>query len=673
MNQDISLLCANAIRALAMDGVQKANSGHPGMPMGMADVSYVLWNKFLKHNPKDPNWPDRDRFVLSAGHGSMLIYSLLHLTGYDLPMEELKNFRQWNSKTPGHPEYGHTPGVETTTGPLGQGISTAVGMALAESYLAAKFNQPDFSLVDHYTYVIASDGDLMEGVSHEASSLAGHLKLGKLIVMYDRNNISIDGSTDLSFTEDVGKRYEAYGWQVQEINAHDMGEIEKALEQAKADTSRPSMIICNAHIAYGSPNKQDTAGAHGAPLGEDEVKLTKKALGWPEEPAFHVPDEVYSHMQQCVESGGQQQKTWQEMLERYRTAHPELAARWDEMWERKLPENWEEVLPSFDPGAGGVATRSASGQVINALAPVIPSLLGGSADLHASNNTLVKGEEPLQADNNHTGRNIYYGVREHAMGTVMNGMALHGGIIPFGGTFLVFSDYMRPAIRLAAMMGIQVVYVFTHDSIGLGEDGPTHQPIEHVQALRIIPNLYTVRPADANETAMAWRVALERKNAPTALVLTRQKVATLDRSEAGKYGKLGDASGALRGAYVLYSPDNPDLILLATGSEVEIALDAALLLKEKNIAARVVSMPCWELFNQQDQEYRDSVLPPSVETRLGVEASFQVGWGRYFTGAKRGAVAISHFGASAPYQELYKQFGFTPENVATVAERLLNK
>ncbi len=667
MTQDISQLSVNTIRALAMDGVQKAKSGHPGMPMGMADVSYVLWTNVLKHNPNDPAWPDRDRFILSAGHGSMLIYSLLHLTGYDVSIDDLKNFRQWGSKTPGHPEYGHTPGVETTTGPLGQGISNAVGMALAERYLATKFNRPDFPIVDHYTYVIASDGDLMEGVSHETCSLAGHLKLNKLIVLYDSNKISIDGSTDLSFTEDVGKRFEAYGWYVQHVDGHSREEVARAIENAKAETSRPCFIECRTHIGYGSPNKQDTASAHGSPLGEDEIKLTKQQMGWPEEPTFHVPADVYDHMRAPAAANAQKQSAWQDMLKRYREAHPDLAAEWDRMLACDVPANLNEVLPTFEPSEKGVATRSASGSVINALAPVVPSLLGGSADLHASNNTLVKGADPIQADN-FGGRNIYFGVREHGMGSIMNGMALHGGFIPFGGTFLIFSDYMRPTVRLAALMGLQVVFVFTHDSIGLGEDGPTHQPVEHVTSLRTIPNLYTVRPADANETAMAWRIALERKDGPTALILTRQNVPTMERG-----GAIASAEGALRGAYVLYDPPNPDLILMSTGSEVAIAMDAMRLLREKNIAARVVSMPCQEVFDKQDQEYRDSVLPPTLKVRIAVEAACRHGWGRYFGGPQRRFIGVEKFGASAPYQEIYQQYGLTAENVASVAQQLLGK
>lgn len=663
--------CANAVRILSMDAVQKANSGHPGMPMGMADAAIVLWDKFLKHNPNDPAWPNRDRFVLSAGHGSMLIYSLLHLTGYDLPLEELKQFRQWGSKTPGHPEYGHTPGVETTTGPLGQGIANAVGMAFAERYLAKRFNRPDYPIVDHYTYVIASDGDLMEGVSHEACSLAGHFKLGKLIVLYDRNGISIDGPTDLTFTEDVGKRFEAYHWHVQHVDGHDMAAVEQAIAAAQAETERPSLIICHTHIAYGSPHKQGTAESHGAPLGEDEVRLTRQNLGWTNMEPFAVPDEVYTHMRQALARGAAWQQSWETMMSNYRATFPELAARWDAMWEKQLPDNLEQLLPVFKPDKKGIATRVASGTIINALAPAIPALLGGSADLHASNNTLVKGTGPIDAS--FEGGNIYYGVREHAMGSMMNGMALHGGILPFGGTFLVFSDYMRPAIRMAALMGLQVIYVFTHDSIGLGEDGPTHQPVEHLHALRIIPNLHTIRPADANETAVAWRMALERRDGPTALVLTRQAIPVFDReSDFGIHGKLAPATEAVRGAYVLYSAPNPTIILMASGSEVSIALEAALLLEAKGVAVRVVSMPCWEVFNAQDMAYRNQVLPPSVPNRVAIEASFQTGWGRYTPEMRRRRIiAMTTYGASAPGPELFKRFGFTPEAVVALAEELL--
>lgn len=664
---ELDYLCANAIRVLSMDGVQKAKSGHPGMPMGMADASYVLWKVFLKHNPADPAWPDRDRFVLSAGHGSMLIYSLLYLTGYDLSMEDLQQFRQWGSRTPGHPEYGHTPGVETTTGPLGQGISTAVGMALAEQYLATKFNRPDFPVVDHYTYGICGDGDLMEGVSHEAASLAGHLKLGKLIFLYDANKISIDGSTDLAFTENVSQRFEAYGWHVQEVNGHNMAEVEVAIAQAQTETERPSLIVARTHIGQGSPNKVDTAKAHGEPLGDDEIRLTKHALNWPNETPFYVPDEVVTNMRRAVETGARQQEEWEVMMGRYREAHPDLAQLWDQMMARALPKDWDAVLPKFEPSEKGLATRAASGQTLNALAPAIPSLLGGSADLHGSNNTMIKGAPAIQADA-FDGRNLHFGVREHGMGAIQNGMALHGGLIPYGGTFLVFSDYVRPAVRLAALMGIQSIYIFTHDSIGLGEDGPTHQPVEHVASLRIIPNVYVVRPADAPETAVAWRIALEHKDGPTALILTRQAVPTLDRGTDAN--QLTPADGALRGAYVLRDVENPQVILLASGSEVQIALEAAQLLADRQIAARVVSFPCWELFEKQDGAYRESVLPSQVTARVAIEAGLPFGWERY-VGSSGNVIGVETFGASAPYKELYKQYGLTAERMADAAAALM--
>ncbi|NJN66564.1 MAG: transketolase [Chloroflexaceae bacterium] len=675
MNQDIGQLCANALRVLSMDAVQKANSGHPGMPMGMADVAYLLWNDFLKHNPQDPQWPDRDRFVLSAGHGSMLLYSLLHLTGYGITLDEIKQFRQWGSRTAGHPEHELTPGVETTTGPLGQGIANAVGMAFVERYLATMFNRPGFEVVSHYTYVICGDGDLMEGISHEACSLAGHLKLGKLIVLYDSNGISIDGPTSLSFTEDTVKRFEAYGWQVQEADAYTPADIQQAITAAQAESVRPSMIICHSHIGYGSPNKQDSAKAHGEPLGVEEIKLTKQAMGWPETPEFYVPDEVYTHMRRAVEEGPRRQGLWEDLMKRYREAYPDLATLWDRMWSKEIPENLDGILPSFEPDEKGIATRAASGQMINALAPLVPSLLGGAADLAGSNNTAVKGAGPISGDN-FEGRNIFFGVREHGMGSMMNGMALHGGIIPYGGTFLVFSDYMRPAIRMAALMGIQVIFVFTHDSIGLGEDGPTHQPIEHVHVLRTTPNLCTIRPADANETRLAWEMALKRRDGPTAIVLSRQRVPVLDRTKPfGKYGSLAPASHALRGGYVLYSSPNPEIILMSTGSEVHITLEAAKILESRGVEVRVVSMLCWELFNRQNQAYHDQVLPPHVETRMAIEASYPTGWGRHFVGPKnkRHVLGINTFGASAPYEEIYKQYGFTPQNIVAIAERLLDR
>lgn len=669
-DQHLAHLCVNTIRALSMDAIEKAKSGHPGMPMGVADTAYVLWTHYLKHNPADPTWPDRDRFVLSAGHGSALLYSLLHLSGYDLSLDDMKQFRQWKSKTPGHPEHGITPGVETTTGPLGQGIANAVGMALAERHLASRFNRPDFPIIDHYTYVIASDGDIMVGISHEVASLAGHLKLGKLIVLYDSNHISIDGSTDLTMTEDVAGRFAAYGWHVQKVDGHAHQEVGHAIEQAQAETTRPSLIVCDTHIGFGSPNTQDTAKCHGAPLGKEEVRLSKQALGWPEEPAFYVPDEVSSHMLRAVETGSQQQQLWEERMLRYRETYPDLARLWDQMFNRQIPTNWNDLLPSFEPTDAGMATRAASGQTINALAAAIPGLIGGSADLHASNNTLIKSSGPLQAETI-TNRNIYYGVREHGMGAIMNGMALHGGLIPFGGTFLIFSDYMRPAIRMSALMHVQAIYIFTHDSICVGEDGPTHQPVEQLSTLRLIPNLCVIRPADATETTLAWRLALERKDGPTAILLTRQNLPVLTpRDNHPHYGKLAPAAGVLRGGYVLASPEKPDVIIIASGSEVALALEAAQILARQNIAARVVSMPCRELFDQQDQDYRESVLPPALTARVAVEAAMPVGWERY-VGPQGRIIGIDTFGSSGPFKEVYRNYGMSPEHVADVAAALV--
>jgi transketolase len=660
---EIDRLSANAIRALAIDGVQQANSGHPGLPLGMADAAYVLWTRFLKHNPGDPRWPDRDRFILSAGHGSMLLYALLHLTGYELSLDDLKQFRQWESKTPGHPENFMTPGVETTTGPLGQGVANAVGLALAERWLATQFNQPGFPIVDHHTYALCSDGDLMEGISHEAASLAGHLKLGKLVFLYDANQISLDGQLDLSFSEDVGKRFEAYGWHVLHVDGHSMAEVAQALDAAKAETERPTLIVARTTIGYGSPNKAGTSKAHGEPLGVDEVRLTKEALGWPTEPSFYVPGEVYEHMQQARETGQQRQQEWNGLLERYKAEHPELAERWEAVLTKKLPADWSQALKPFaaDPKAKG--TRVASGELLNVLAKAVPSLLGGSADLATSNNTAIKDGGTISGAD-FTGRNIFFGVREHAMAAAMNGMALHGGVIPYGGTFLTFSDYMRPAIRLAALMRAQVAFVFTHDSVGLGEDGPTHQPVEHVMSLRLIPNLHVFRPGDANEVAMAWRHALERRDGPTAIILSRQNVPTLDRET------FAPAEGALRGAYVLRDAENAQVALLATGSELAIALGAADLLAERGVAARVVSMPCWELFAAQDQAYRDSVLPPGLTARVAVEAGRTLGWERY-VGDHGAVVGVERFGFSAPFQQIYKHFGLTPEHVAEVAQGLV--
>ena len=653
----IDRLCVNTIRTLAMDAVQRANSGHPGMPMGTADMAYVLWTRFLRHNPANPDWPNRDRFVLSAGHGSMLLYSLLHLTGYDLPMEELMAFRQWASRTPGHPEHGLTPGVETTSGPLGQGFAIGVGMAIAERFLAERFNRPGYPIVDHYTYAIVSDGDLMEGISHEAASLTGHLGLGRLIYLYDDNKISIDGPTDLAFTEDVGCRFEAYGWHVQRVDGHSMPEIEAAIAAAQAETGRPSLIMCRTHIAYGSPNKHDSSKAHGAPLGEAEVRLTKENLGWPPDAHFLVPGEARQRFGTALKRGAALEAEWRELLNSYHEAYPDLAAQWAQLTNGELPDAWDAELARFKPEDGPIATRVASGIALNSIAPRLPTLLGGSADLTPSNKTDLKGERPLSRGD-FGGRYIHFGVREHGMGGILNGLALHGGIIPYGGTFLVFSDYMRPSIRLAAMMEQPVIYVFTHDSIGLGEDGPTHQPIEHLAALRAIPNLVVIRPADATETVEAWRFVIEHRHGPVALALTRQKLPVLDRTT------LPDAASLRRGAYVLADVEHgqPDVILMASGSEVHVALEAKDRLAEKGVAARVVSMPSWELFDRQPESYRNQVLPPEVTLRVAIEAGVPLGWHKY-VGLQGDVIGLERFGASAPYQVLMEKFGISVENL----------
>ena len=652
-----------------MDIVQKANSGHPGMPMGASEMAYILWTRFLRHNPINPSWPNRDRFILSAGHGSALLYSLLHLTGYDMPMEELKSFRQWGSHTPGHPEYDPTRGIETTTGPLGQGFATGVGMAIAERFLGAIFNRPGYPIVDHRTYAIVSDGDLMEGLSHETASLAGHLGLNKLICLYDDNEISIDGSTDLAFTEDVQARFQAYGWFVQEVDGHDMAALEETIRAAQQQTEGPSLIACHTHIAYGSPHKQDTAASHGAPLGEEEVRLTKEALGWPPEAHFFVPDPVHDRFRQAVEWGKAQEAEWQRMFEAYAANYPHLAALWERLIAGELPQGWEESLPCFRPEEAPISTRDASRRVLNALASVIPELLGGSADLSGSNRTYLRGYPDLSKEQP-GGRNIHFGVREHTMGAILNGLALHGGIIPYGGTFLVFSDYMRPAIRLAAMMRQPVIFVFTHDSIGVGEDGPTHQPVEQMASLRAIPNLVTIRPADANETTEAWRFALEYRGGPVALFLTRQglPILILGRSTMAE----GYPAGLVQGAYILaQAPEGqPDLILIATGSEVHLALEARKLLAEQRIGARVVSMPSWELFDRQPEAYRHQVLPPSVPVRLAVEAGVTQGWYRY-VGSWGDVIGVERFGASAPYRVLWEKYGFTAQCIAERARELL--
>lgn len=668
MKNDLDTLCINTIRMLCVDAVQQANSGHPGMPMGAAAMAYTLWTRFLRHNPRNPGWPDRDRFVLSAGHGSMLLYSLLHLTGYDLPLEELKNFRQWGSRTPGHPEYGRTPGVETTTGPLGQGLANGVGMAIAERFLAARFNRPGYTIVDHYTYGIISDGDLMEGVSHEAASLAGHLGLGKLIYLYDDNHISIEGSTDIAFTEDRIRRFEAYQWHVQQVeDGNDPDALTAAIERAQEETGKPSLIAVRTHIGFGSPKKQDTPSAHGEPLGPEEVLRTKENLGWPTDAFFFIPEEAAAHFLQARARGKTMEEEWNKTFTGYAQAFPELANTWHQWMNRELPENLDSLFPLFPPDPKGPATRAASGKVLNVLAPHIPNLVGGSADLAPSNKTLISGESDFLAGM-YEGRNIRFGVREHGMGSIMNGMALHGGLIPYGGTFLIFSDYMKPAIRLAAMMGLQVIYVFTHDSIGLGEDGPTHQPIEQLASLRSIPNLVVIRPADANEVAQAWRIALRRKNGPVALALTRQGLPVLDRSA------LGPAASVARGGYILKDVDgaSPDLILMASGSEIYLALQAALELEKRDINVRVVNMVSWELFEEQPADYRNTVLPEGVSARISIEAGCTQGWEKY-TGSRGVVLGIDRFGASAPFQKLYEEFGITAKNLVEKALQLLER
>ncbi len=656
----------NTIRMLAVDAIQKANSGHPGLPMGAAPMAYVLWTRFLKHNPRDPKWVDRDRFILSAGHGSMLLYALLYLTGYDVSLEDLKQFRQWGSKTPGHPEAGLTPGVETTTGPLGQGFATGVGMAMAERHLAARFNTDAHPIVDHYTYAIVSDGDLMEGVAAEAASLAGHLKLGRLIYLYDDNDISLDGPTSLSFTEDVGARFRAYGWQVLRVaDGNDVDAIARAIEEAQADTERPSLIMVKTVIGYGSPNKAGTSKVHGAPLGEEEVRLTKENLGWPTEPPFYVPDDVLAHFRQAVERGAQQQAAWQARFEAWAAANAEKAALWRQMFADAPSADWDAILPRFEAGEQ-LATRAASGVVLNAIAEHVPALIGGAADLDSSTKTTIKASEDFQAGQ-YAGRNVRFGVREHAMGAIVNGMAAHGGLIPYSATFLVFSDYMRGAMRVAALSHFAPIFVFTHDSVAIGEDGPTHQPVEHVMSLRLMPNLDVIRPADPNETAAAWRCAVEERDHPTVLVFTRQKVPTLSPD-------AGMAEGVARGAYVLADAPNgtPDVLLLATGSEVHLALEARDLLAEQGVAARVVSMPCWERFERQPQAYRDAVLPPKVWARVAVEAGATLGWQKW-VGERGAVVGVDRFGASAPYKVIMEKFGLTAQNVADRALAVLGR
>ena len=659
----IDELCINTIRTLAMDAVEAAKSGHPGAPMGLAPAAYVLWTKVLKHHPQNPGWPDRDRFVLSAGHASALLYSLLHLCGYDLPLDEIKRFRQWGSKTPGHPEYGHTPGVETTTGPLGQGIGNAVGMAIAERHLAARFNHGRRKIVDHFTYVFCGDGDLMEGVSSEAASLAGHLGLGRLICLYDDNHVTIDGGTELSFTENVSQRFKAYGWQVLRVkDGNDIEAIRQAFADARAETAKPSLIVCRTHIGYGSPNKQDSHEAHGAPLGADEVRLTKARLGFPPEASFFIPEEALRHFRRCVERGAKAEAAWQKTFATWAQKFPERAEDWRRAMDRSLPPGWDAELPDFADGKP-IATRAAFGQALNAVAPRLPTLMGGSADLSPSNNTAIKGASDFQKGA-YDGRYLRFGVREHAMGAILSGLALHGGVRPYGGTFLVFADYMRPSIRLAALMKLPVIYIFTHDSIAVGEDGPTHEPVEHLAALRAIPGLTVIRPGDATETAAAWSLALQGVGGPVALILSRQNLPVLDRR------KFPPADMLTKGAYVLSDAGEPQAVLIATGSEVQLALNAQALLAERGVAARVVSMPSWELFEKMPREYRDAVLPPAVTARVAVEAGIAMGWERY-VGASGAVVGMTGFGASAPGGTVMEKFGFTSERVVEAALRVL--
>ena len=660
-------VCINTIRFLAVDAVQKANSGHPGMPMGAAPMAHVLWTRFMQCDPLKPHWPNRDRFVLSAGHGSMLLYSLLHLTGYNLPLAELQQFRQWASKTPGHPEYGLADGIETTTGPLGQGFGNGVGMAIAQKYLAAHFNRPGHEIVNYKIYGIVSDGDLMEGVASEAASLAGHLGLNNLIYFYDDNHISIEGSTHLAFTEDRGARFEAYGWFVQRLaDGNDLEAIDAAIRAAQAEKDRPSIIMIRTHIGYGSPNKQDTAEAHGTALGEEEVKLTKQNLGWPVEPKFFIPEEALAHFRKTIERGEKAEAEWQTRLVEYRKTHSDLAAEWDRFVKGELPEGWRSKLPTFSASEKPMATRQASGKVLNAISSSLPTLLGGSADLAPSTDTLIKGEGDF-SKGNYGARNFHFGVREHGMGAILNGMAL-SGLIPYGATFFIFSDYLRPTLRLAALMGVHSIFVFTHDSVFLGEDGPTHQPIEHLPALRAIPNLSLIRPGDANETVMAWRVAIEHREGPVALCLTRQGLPIIDR------GKYGAAEGLAKGAYVLADAHGktPELILIASGSEVAPALEAYERLSGEGVATRLVSMPSWDLFEKQPRSYRDGVLPPEVTARLAVEAAVPFGWERY-VGTRGDVLGMNRFGASAPFKILAEKLGFTAANIVQRAHRLLGR
>ncbi|MCC6543605.1 MAG: transketolase [Nitrospirae bacterium] len=676
-------LAINTIRFLSVDAIEKADSGHPGLPLGAAPMAYVLWTRFLRHNPINPHWFNRDRFVLSAGHGSMLIYSLLHLTGYDLPLEQIKQFRQWGSRSPGHPERGLTPGIETTTGPLGQGFANGVGMAIAEYYLAAHYNRPGHHIVNHFTYVLVSDGDLMEGVSSEAASLAGHLKLGKLICLYDDNHITLSASTHITFTEDRARRFEAYGWHTQTVeDGNDLEVIDHALRTAQSEKERPSLILVRTHIGYGSPHKQDTFKAHGSPLGREEVRLTKQALGWPLNPEFYIPDNALAHFRLALENGKQAEAEWEVGFSEYSKAFPDLAKEFQQGMTGELPQGWDADIPVFPADPKGLATRAASGNVLNSIAKKLPALIGGSADLDPSTRTGLKmmGDfgNPLEETGNlqgstgggwsYAGRNLHFGVREHAMGSIANGLAVHGGVIAFTSTFLIFSDYMRPPIRLTALMEQGVIFVFTHDSIAVGEDGPTHQPIEQLASLRAIPNLLVVRPCDANETAVAWRVAIQTRDRPVALILTRQDVPTLDRTQ------FAAADGLQRGAYVLADAPNgkPDIILIASGSEVSLIVEARQKLTESKINVRIVAMPCWELFDAQSRGYRDSVLPPTTRARLAVEAGATQGWCKY-VGDKGTVIGVDRFGASAPGKVLMSEYGFTVDNIRRHALELVNR
>ncbi len=659
-------LCINTMRFLAVDAVQKAGSGHPGAPLGASPMAYVLWDRFLKHNPADPSWPDRDRFILSAGHASAMLYSLLHLTGYSLPLDELRRFRQYGSLTPGHPEYAPERGIEVTTGPLGQGFANGVGMAIAERSLAQHYNRPGHRIIDHFTYSIVSDGDLEEGVSSEAASLAGTLKLGKLVYLYDDNGISIEGDTSVTFSEDVGSRFRAYGWHViGPIDGMDTDKVDAAIRESRAETERPSLIICRTVIGYGSPNKAGSGAAHGEPLGEEEVRLTREALGWTYAEPFTIPAEAREHFRKALERGRRSQEEWQKRMAAYREAYPAEARQLEQILSGDLPEGWDADLDAlFRSGDKPVATRAASGQVLNAIAPRLRSLMGGAADLAPSTKTLLKSRGDFSAES-HGGHNLHFGVREHAMGAIANGMALHGGIIPYTATFLIFYDYMRPPVRLAALMGIRVIFLYTHDSVGLGEDGPTHQPVEQLAGMRAVPNLLTLRPADATETLEAWRVALHRRHGPTALALSRQNLPVLDRE------KLAPAQGVNRGGYVLWEAgDTADVILIGTGSEVHIALEAGKLLLEEGVSARVVSLPSWELFDAQTPEYRNRVLPPAVNKRVSIEAGAKLGWERY-VGPDGVIIGLSRFGASAPGPVVYENLGLTARHVADEALRLV--